>query len=176
MKHYLPNSLRALFLSLAVLLSLPMLAAQLEIDGIRYDLNAEVKQATVIKKSSGKYSGKVVIPESVEHEGTSYSVTSIRESAFRDCRGLTSVTIGNSVTSIGGYAFYGCNGLTSVTIPNSVTSIGVLAFYGCPGLTSVTIGNGVESIGNQAFYGCSGFTSVTIPNSVTSIGNQAFYE
>jgi hypothetical protein len=42
-----------------------------------YDLNAEAKQATVIAKSSGKYSGEVVIPESVEHEGTAYSVTSI---------------------------------------------------------------------------------------------------
>ena len=69
MKHYLPNSLRALFLSLSVLLSLPMLAIEVEIDGINYELVSKVKQATVIAKSSGEYSGKVVIPESVEHEG-----------------------------------------------------------------------------------------------------------
>ena len=49
MKHYLPNSLRALFLSLAVLLSLPMLAVEIEIDGINYDLNADAKQAIVPK-------------------------------------------------------------------------------------------------------------------------------
>ncbi|MBO5706158.1 MAG: hypothetical protein J6S05_04065 [Bacteroidaceae bacterium] len=85
MKHYLPNSLRALFLSLAVLLSLPMLAVEVEIDGIRYHLNAETKQATVIAKSSGEYSGEVVIPESVEHEGTAYSVTSIGKEAFYGC-------------------------------------------------------------------------------------------
>ena len=48
MKHYLPNSLRALFLSLAVLLSLPMLAVEVKIGGINYDLNAVAKQATVI--------------------------------------------------------------------------------------------------------------------------------
>jgi hypothetical protein len=57
MKHYLHNSLRALFLSLAVLLSLPMLAVKVTIDGIRYDLVAETKQATVIEKSSGEYYG-----------------------------------------------------------------------------------------------------------------------
>ena len=120
MKHFLHNSLRALFLSLAVLLSLPMMAVEVEIDGINYDLNAEAKQASVIAKSSGEYSGEVVIPESVEHEGTTYSVESIVEKAFYFCKGLTSVTIGNSVTSIGDEAFYYCSGLTSVTIGNSV--------------------------------------------------------
>ena len=141
MKKHLHNSLRALFLSLAVLLSLPMLAVEVEIDGINYDLVAKAKQATVVAKSSGEYSGSIVIPESVEHEGATYSVTSIGSSAFYYCSGLTSVTIGNSVTSIGSSAFRYCSGLTSVTIPNSVTSIGSGAFYGCSGLTSVTIGN-----------------------------------
>ena len=174
MNKHLPNSLRALFLSLAVLPSLPMLAAQIEIDGINYDLLSKAKQATVIAKSSGKYSGEVVIPESVEFNGISHSVTSIGDNAFDDCFGLTSVTIGNSVTSIGSSAFSYCFGLTSVTIPNSVTSIGDHAFSGCDGLTSVTIPNSVTSIGNSAFYGCDGLTSVTIPNSVTSIGAWAF--
>ena len=108
MNKHLPNSLRALFLSLAVLLSLPMLAAQVEIDGINYDLISKAKQATVIKKSSGKYSGEVVIPESVEFKGISHSVTSIGENAFYNCSGLTSVTIPNSVTSIGRSACSGC--------------------------------------------------------------------
>ena len=174
MNKHLSNSLRALFLSLALLLSLPMLAAQVEIDGINYELVAKVKQATVIAKSGGEYSGEVVIPESVEHEGAAYSVTIIGEGAFRGCSGLTSVTIPNSVTSIGSAAFQYCSGLTSVTIPNSVTSMGDYAFSHCSGLTSVTISNSVTSIGEGAFYNCSGLTSVTIPNSVTSIGNHAF--
>ena len=100
--------MRALFLSLAVLLSLPMLAVEVEIDGINYDLVAKAKQATVVAKSSGNYSGEVVIPESVVYEGAAYSVTSIGGSAFSDCRGLTSIEIPNSVTSIGDKAFYGC--------------------------------------------------------------------
>ena len=139
MRHYLHNSLRALFLSLAVLLSLPMLSVEVEIDGINYELVVKAKQATVIAKTSGKYSGEVVIPESVEHEGTAYSVTSIGDYAFCNCSGLTSVTIGNGVTSIGEFAFYGCSDLTSVSIPNSVTSIGASAFEYCDGLTVILI-------------------------------------
>ena len=162
MKHYLHNSLRSLFLSLAVLLSLPMLAVEVEIGGINYDLDLEVKQATVVSKS-GRYSGEVVIPESVEHEGAAYSVTSIGEWAFCLCQeGLISVTIGNSVKSIGDYAFLGCFGLTSVTIGNSVTSIGDQAFSECYGLSSVTIPNSVKSIGKAAFSHCYGLTSIVV--------------
>ena len=62
------------------------------------------------------------------------SVTSIGESAFELCTGLTSITIPNGVTSIGGNAFQDCYGLTSITIANSVTSIGESAFYYCSGL------------------------------------------
>jgi len=101
-------------------------------------------------------------------------VTSIGARAFTDCRGLTSVTIGNGVKDIGDYAFEGCSGLTSMTIPDGVTNIGNYAFRDCSGLTSVTIPNSVTNIGNCAFYCCGGLMSVTIPDSVTSIGYRAF--
>ena len=145
-----------------------------EINGIYYNLISKAKQAEVICKSSGKYTGSVVIPEKVTYESVEYSVTSIEIRAFEGCSGLTSITIPNSVTSIGYSTFSGCTGLTSITIPNSVTSIGYSTFSGCSGLTSVTIPNSVTSIGYSAFYCCSGLTSVTIPNSVTSIGDYAF--
>ena len=78
------------------------------------------------------------------------------------------------VTSIGESAFYECTGLTSITIPNSITSMGESAFY--HSVTSITIPNSVTMIGNAAFAGCSVLTSITIPNSVTSIGKNALYE
>ena len=52
--------------------------------------------------------------------------------------GCKNTTIPNSVTSIGNSAFYYCSGLTSVTIPNSVTYIGEYAFEDCSGLTTFT--------------------------------------
>ncbi|MGM9680915.1 MAG: leucine-rich repeat domain-containing protein, partial [Eubacteriales bacterium] len=105
---------------------------------------------------------------------TDGSVTSIGDSAFYGCSGLTSITIPDSVSEIGYAAFEDCTGLTSITISNSITVIGGSAFYNCSGLTSITIPDSVTSISFSSFYGCSGLTSVTIPDSVTQIGYGAF--
>ncbi len=112
------------------------------------------------------------------------SVTSIGESAFQNCGGLTSVTIPNSVTTIGKRAFAECGNLTSVTIPSSVTCIQGGIFFGCFGLTSIIIESGntiydsrdncnaiIETATNTLIYGCK---TTVIPNSVTSIGDGAF--
>ena len=113
---------------------------------------------------------------SIKHvDITGTNVTSISDSAFSGCTGLTSVSIPNSVTSIGDYAFANCRSLTSVVIGNSVTSIGSDAFANCRSLTSVVIGNSVTSIGSFAFENCTGLTSVVIPNSVTSILDNTFF-
>ena len=111
---------------------------------------------------SGEYQGNVAIPEEVTYMNRTRKVTSIGEGAFRQCYGLTSVTIGNSVTSIGERAFYDCSRLTSVTIGNSVTSIGTGAFEYCSGLTSITIPNSVTSIKSGAFRSCYGLTSIMV--------------
>ncbi len=129
-------------------------SAAVKIDGICYNFNSEDKTVEVTRSIGEYYSGEVVIPSSITEGGQEYTVTSIGIEAFRNCSGLTSITIPNSVTSIGHSAFYGCRGLTSVTIPNSVTSIEDKVFYRCSGLTSVTIPNSVTSIGSQAFDGC----------------------
>ena len=174
MKHYLPNSLRALFLSLAVLLSLPMLAVEVEIDGINYDLDDEAKRATVIRGGLNYNYGEVVIPESVEHEGTAYSVTSIGSSAFESCSGLTSVTIGNGVTSIGDRAFYYCYKLLDVycyaeKVPSTESDA-----FDADGIAKATLhvpANAVKS------YGASwtSFGTITSTVEVSSVGYATLF-
>lgn len=165
--------MKKLLLLLFMLVPVVASADSVEIDGIWYNLIPKAKQAEVTSGTT-KYTGNVVIPEYVEYEGVTFSVTSIGSSAFDNCWGLTSITIPNSVTSIGNSAFEDCCGLTSITIPNSLTSIEECAFLNCSSLTSITIPNSVISIGSFAFAYCSDLTSLTIPNSVTSIGSGAF--
>lgn len=95
------------------------------------------------------------------------------DSPFKDYE-IRKATVKYGITSIGESAFLGCRGMTELTLPNSVTSIGGNAFEGCTGLTELILPNSVTSIGNAAFVDCSGLTELILPNSVTSIGNSAF--
>ena len=52
--------------------------------------------------------------------------------------GCKNSVIPNSVTSIGDSAFEGCTGLTELTLPKSVKSIVDSAFYGCSDLSKIT--------------------------------------
>ena len=125
------------------------------------------------------------------------SVTSIGNSAFSGCTGLTSIVIPDSVTSIGYRAFSGCASLSKVlwnaenlmepcisnftdcpvtefTFGDNVKSIPSGCCSGMASLVSIKIPEGVTSIGDYAFSGCTGLTSIVIPDSVTSIGVSAF--
>jgi len=134
--------------------------------GFSYSVNGAV---VTIHKYNGS-GGAVIIPAQIDGK----PVTSIEDSAFASCTGLTSVTIPNSVTEIWSSVFAGCTALSSVNIPNSVTLMRWGVFSGCTSLISVTIPDSVTSIEGYAFRDCTGLINVTIPNSVTSIGELAF--
>lgn len=96
----------------------------------------------------------------------------IGDSAFSNCKNLTTVELGGGVTSIGKSAFLKCTKLPSITIGNGVISIGASAFNGCTALTNANIGSG--AIGASAFQDCSSLANVTLGGGVTSIGVNAF--
>ena len=102
--------------------------------GLTYTLNND---GTATVSGCDRTVTSIKIPSNVESNGQTYTVTSIGNGAFSECRSLTSVDIPDGVTSIGNYAFYFCTSLTSVTIPGSVTEISSYVFDGCSGLTEI---------------------------------------
>ena len=161
-------------LMLVLMASTTMQAFDALIDGFYFNLSDDEAEVTSRRPSSRDYSGDVVIPESVFHDGKTYIVTSIGERAFESCTNMTSISIPETVNTIGDGAFGKCSGLTSITIPQSVTSIGKSAFKGCTGLTSITIPDGVTTIKEYTFDFCDGLTSVALGCGVTSIERSSF--
>ena len=135
---------RGVLASFALLLISMMLSAQalaFDVGGFSYVVIDGTTNVAVTGRASGNTATDIVIPATVVDSGTTYSVTTIGESAFGS-NALTSVVIPDSVTSIGEAAFYN-NALTSVIIPDSVTSIGGSAFSG----------NGDGPLASVAFLG-----------------------
>ena len=146
-----------------ILLMMPLasMAYDFEVGGIYYKFtdNSSVAVTYEVEPTwdsdyPAPYSGTITIPSTVNYNDKSYTVTSIGDSAFWFCSGLTSIDIPEGVTSIGDGTFARCSGLTSIDIPEGVTSIGDFTFGDCSGLTSITIPEGVTSIGEYAFGGC----------------------
>ncbi len=153
--------MKKLFTSFLMAL-LPLLASgYTQIDNLYYDLNAESKTAEVaFSPNNRSLSGDIVIPETVTHEGVTYTVTSIGANAFDNCSSLGSVTLPKHLTSIGKAAFWSCSSLTSIKVPEGITSIEENTFYGCKKLATVTLPSTITSIGKWAFADCPALLSV----------------
>ncbi len=165
-----------LFVAMAAILPASMSAYDFKEGGLYYNVNGNEATVTYEAQNVGSYSGDVVIPETVVHNGVEYAVTAIGYKAFYNCRNMTSIEIPNSIVSIISHAFYGCERLQSVVIPNSVVSLYPCAFNSCTNLKTVVIGNSVSVIEEYCFQYCYQLTDVVIGSSVTYLGNKAFYD
>ena len=92
-------------------------------------------------------------------DNTSYSESSL---TIDELFGYSQIDY--TVTSIGNSAFANCKGLTSVDLPRSVTNIGESAFNGCTNLRSVTCkATTPPSLGSDAFANCSNDLKIYVP-------------
>jgi len=121
--------------------------------------------------------GDIVIPDYYGGYGIEY----IGVEAFKDCTGITSITLGENIGGIYYNAFAGCTNLTTVNFGAKSFSAKYSAgsperpvFADCPNLTTVNIGKNVESIPKYLFYGVSSLKTVNFEGEVPIIGADAF--
>ncbi len=102
-----------------------------ESNGIVYGVTSETEKTVEVEfygyLLNSAYSGAITIPQTVEYEGQTYTVTALGEEAFESCTGVTSLTLPATIRSIGAYCFYNCS-FTSLQLPDSLRSIGDQAF------------------------------------------------
>ena len=137
---------------------------------LKISLSSVGNTATVTGIENTSFKGVLNIPLEVEYGGTMYSVVTIGEEAFMNCK-MNAANLGN-VSTVGASAFRGCSNIPSLDLSN-VKYIGDYAFYmkGST-LTSIIFSGKLLSVGTQAFpqgLGCS-VTDVTVNvNDITEI-------
>ena len=146
--------------ALAAMVPATMSAYDFKEGDIYYDVNGTQVTVTREGENVASYSGDVVIPATVVHNGVEYTVTAICNGTFSYCHNLTSIEIPNTIVRIEHHAFRSCEKLQSVVIPNSVTSLGRCVFHSCSGLKRAVIGNSVPIIDEYCFQYCYELTDV----------------
>ena len=148
--------------------------------GIWYSINSGGETVAVnwdgtltwVGYGHGCYTGNVTVPQTVTHDGKTYTVTRIADYAFYFCN-VTSVTLPSTIESIGVEAFRGTWNV-ELNLPSSLRKLGSGAFAETQ-IQEITIPSGVEELPNFAFRG-SQVSKVTIPSTVKRIGKECFYE
>lgn len=151
-------------------------------NGLTYEFNSDGSCTLV----SADCEGAVIVPASVVHDGTAYTVTAIGAGAFTDSR-LTSLTLPATVVSIGEDAFRRCNYLERVSVPSVDAWLGITfaneyasplsgyhpLYIGEAPLTDLVLPDGVTSLKPYSFFNCSSLERVDL-GGVTEIGAHAF--
>ena len=157
---------RALHIALLILLMNvvgmgKMYAQSFTVDDLNYQVNNDGISVTVTGHVDGQSAtGSLVIPETVENNGSIYSVTTIGSNAFYGCSGFNgNLTIPNSVTSIGDDAFNSCSGFSTITVlAETPPTLGSNVFYNLD--TSLPVYVPCSSISDyQSYAGWNEFTN-----------------
>ena len=150
------------------------------IDDIQYTIDKNDSTAVSVTGTTGygdiNNKKDLVLPETVEYNGVTYTVTSIGNGAFVRKNGLNSIVIPNTVVLIAESAFASNWGLASIEIPASVVEIGTRAFEWAGNIAEVKFAanSQLKILGTSAFSHAKGLKSIELPEGLTTIKNCAF--
>lgn len=147
-------------------------------NGVEYKYEVIVPLMNYVRVSAvtpaDQLSGEVVIPSTVNYDGTNYVVSQIGKSAFEGYSGITKMTIPSTVSVIEEKAFRNCTALGEINTPQPLSTIGDYAFEGCSSLESYSLQASISELGEGCFRACTSLTSATFPTSLNNIAAKAF--
>lgn len=91
----------------------------------------------------------LVIPNTVNYEGTDVPVTAIRDEMFYSM-GVNSITLGDNMKKLGKYCFM-YSYLTEINLNEGLEEIGLQCFAYCENLHELALPSTIETIGDFAF-------------------------
>ena len=146
------------------------------VDGIKYAVN-DVTHTAKVAENTG-IEGSIVIPETVEHNGSSYAVTSIGDNAFRNCTGMTGIKMLSSTPpTASSSAFSGCTSLTCIYVPKGATAAYNVAPWNSYEIVEFTDTWTISDNGAAAYTETPNFmaNSLNYTRNFTHTGWQALY-
>lgn len=103
------------------------------------------------------------------------SVTSLGQSACKECYGLEKIRLSDYISTIPSQAFQSCHYLKEVHFPKGLRTIETDAFAYCNSLEHVELPESLRTIGTGAFRGL-GAKEIVIPDRVTGDLNISFQD
>jgi len=109
---------------------------EVTIDGIVYELDLDTGKATLINGAAA--TGDFVVPNTIAHDGASFTVVGIGKGAFDENTNLTSITLNEDLETIGDDAFQ-YSSIPSLHLPAKVQSVGHDFHYKATSMTEITV-------------------------------------
>lgn len=144
----------------------------------QFEIDSYLETATLTKFQDWYYDENVVIPETFEYGGTTYTITAIGEEAFYskydDYDDILTLTIPETVTTIGVKAFSNLKALEAIRLPQELKEIAPDTFSDCISLEEINFPEGLETLNEYACYNCTSLKSVSFGSKIKNISYLVF--
>lgn len=144
----------------------------------QFEIDSYLETATLTKFQHWYYDENVVIPETFEYGGTTYTITAIGEEAFYseydDYDDILTLTIPETVTTIGVKAFSNLKSLEVIRLPQDLKEIASDTFTNCISLEEINFPEGLETLNEYACYNCTSLKSVSFGSKIKNISYLVF--
>jgi len=159
--------------------------AEESLGNLVYVVNLDNKSYSV-KASDVNISGEIIISENYN----GLPVTNIMDNGFKDCKGITSITLPTTIKKIGRRAFEGCGNIEIINVstledwleidfvsetsnPMADSSKETLYVNG-EEVTNIVVPEDIIELKSNVFNGYENLTNIELPSTIENIGASAF--